>query len=320
MPEAKKRGSSADKRAGGAQNPASAAENPASGAEKHGGAAQKPPGDGAGRPAARTATRAQADFADELRAWRERLGYTQVTLADAIGYSGSFVSDVERRARVPGSDFADACDRVLKLPGTFARIHQRINEESFPGWFAPVIPFETRATRIHNWDMRCLPGLLQTADYARAVIRAGRPDDADDIIERDVEARMQRQEIFDRGHSPSAWFIVDESALRRVFGSRVVMAAQLDKFLEQSKNPGLVIQVLPSAAVDCAGVAGPMTIFDIPDASPVAYTEGCKVGRIIEAPGEVAKLATMFDHLRAAALPRGESGRLIAKIRSEYGE
>lgn len=263
---------------------------------------------------------ARQDFAAELRSWRVQLGLTQVALGDKIKYSGSFVSDIERCARMPTLDFAQACDRELDAPGTFVRAFRRISLESFPGWFAPVLPFETQATKIQNWDMRCLPGLVQTADYARAVIRAGRPDDPDDIVERDVVARMQRQEIFGREHPPSAWFIIDESALRRVYGSKTVMAAQLDKLLERSAQPGIVIQIMPIAAMDCAGVAGPMTVFDIPDSPLVAYTEGCDVGRIIETPDEVAKLITKFDHLRAAALSRQESSRLLAKIRSDYNE
>jgi hypothetical protein len=98
------------------------------------------------------------------------------------------------------------------------------------------------------------------------------------------------------------------------------MAAQLDKLQESSVQPGIVIQIMPITAADCSGVGGPMTIFDIPDSPQVGYTEGCAVGRIIEAPGEVAMLVTKFEHLRAAALPRRESSRLLAQIRSEYSE
>jgi hypothetical protein len=98
------------------------------------------------------------------------------------------------------------------------------------------------------------------------------------------------------------------------------MAAQLDKLLEMSAQPGIVIQIIPISAADCSGVAGPMTVFDIPDSPQVAYTEDCKVGRIIDEPGEVAKLVTIFDHLRATALPQRESSRLLAKIRSDYSE
>jgi transcriptional regulator with XRE-family HTH domain len=281
------------------------------------GRADGPADDPADSPVDSTEIGTRFDFAAELRSWRASLSLTQVALGDRIGYSGSYVSDIERCARTPTLDFARACDKALNLPGTFVRLVKRISLESFPGWFAPVIPFETQASKIQNWDMRCLPGLLQTADYARAVISASRPDD---LVERDVAARMQRQDIFGREHSPSAWFIIDESALRQIFGGREIMAAQIDKLRDKSSHPGIVIQVMPMAAADCAGADGPMTVFDIPDSPQVGYTEGCKVGRIIEAPGDVAKLVTKFDHLRAAALSRRESSRLLAEIRSECGE
>jgi hypothetical protein len=302
-----------------AEQPPGAAQNPAEPAEPPSGAADGPAG-GAEPPADGTEIGARKDFADELRSWRGLLGLTQVALGAKIRYSGSYVSDIERCWRVPTLEFAQACDYGLKLPGTFVRAFRRISLDSFAGWFAPVIPFETQATKIQYWDMRYVPGLLQTEDYARAVFRAGRPHEPADIIERDVAARMQRQEIFSREHPPFAWFIIEESALRRVFGNRAVMAAQLDKLLAESEQPNIVIQILPMKTVDCSGADGPMMVFDIPGSAQVGYTEGRSVGRILDAPDEVARLMTIFDHLRAAALPWQESNRLLAEIRSEYSE
>ncbi|MGH3159050.1 MAG: helix-turn-helix domain-containing protein [Streptosporangiaceae bacterium] len=302
--------SDAEKALNGAEKLTKGAQSLAKGAQKLTGAAEL-----TGQYAEISACR---DFALELRSWRAQLGLTQVAVGDMIGYSGSYVSDIERCDRMPTLDLAEACDRELKAPGTFARAFQRISLESFPGWFAPVIPYETKATKIQNWDMRYLPGLLQTADYARAVIRAQHLSDPEDVIERDVQARMQRQEIFRREHPPFAWFIIDESALRRVFGSKAVMAAQLDKIHEASAEPGIVIQVMPFTAVDCSGMDGPITVFDILDSPQMVYTEGCEVGRIIEAHGDVAMLVTKFDHLRAVALPPRESSRFLAEIRSDY--
>src|SRR6266851_9171898 len=248
-------------------------------------------------------------FAAELRSWRKHLGWTQAETGERIGYSDKLVSGVETRTRTPTLDFARGCDREMNLPGTFERRHEDISKESYPPWFALVPGLEARAEKLHYWDMRCPPGLLQTEDYTRAVIRAGRPDDTDDAIERDVAARMKRQEVLSREHAPSAWFVVCESVLRRVFGSAEIMRAQLDNMIELARQPGIVIQVVPFAALDCAGVTGPMAIFDMPDGHQAVYVEGCEVGRVIEAHAEVASLVTMFDHLRAAALPRGESIR-----------
>jgi transcriptional regulator with XRE-family HTH domain len=265
-------------------------------------------------------SRAVLRFAAELRAQRRLRGWSQVALGEKIGYSGSFISDVERCWRSPTLDFAKACDRGMNLPGTFVRFHEAISLESFQPWFASVLPFETGAVKIHDWDMRLIDGLIQTEDYARAVVRAGLPDDPDDVIERHVTARMERQEVFSRERPVAAWFVICESVLRRVFGSPKVMRDQLDKLIELTGRAGIKIQVLPLTVTNCPGADGPMTIFDMPDGTQAGYAEGSDVGRVMETPSEVAKLKARFDMLRAAALPPGESVRLIERIRDEYGK
>jgi transcriptional regulator with XRE-family HTH domain len=258
-------------------------------------------------------------FAAESRAWREHLGWSQVTMGERIGYSDKLVSGIETRNRTPTLEYARACDRETGAPGTFERRHEDISKESFPPWFALVPGLEAKAKKIHDWDMRLIDGLIQTEDYARAVIRAGRPDDIDDVIERHVAARMERQRVFNREH-PSAWFVIGEAVLRQVFGSRKVMRDQLDRLIELAGRPGITVQVLPLTAVNCSGADGPMTIFDMPDGAQIAYVEGCEVGRVIEASIEFDKLRARFDLLRAAALPPVESVRLIERIRDEYGK
>jgi transcriptional regulator with XRE-family HTH domain len=259
-------------------------------------------------------------FAAESRAWREHLGWSQVTMGERIGYSDKLVSGIETRNRTPTLEYARACDRETGAPGTFERRHEDIGKEAFPPWFALVPTLEMKARKIHYWDMRAVPGQLQTEDYARAVIRAGRPGETADVIERDVAARMKRQEIFSREHPPFAWFVIAEAVLRQVFGSPKTMCDQLANLIESAGRPEIVIQVLRSSAADCAGAGGPMAVFDIPSSGQAVYVEGCEVGRVIEAPEEVARLVTMFDLLRASALSPDESIRLIRKIRSEYGE
>jgi transcriptional regulator with XRE-family HTH domain len=118
---------------------------------------------------------AAAYFAAELKAQRARLGWTQIQFGDKIAYSGSFVSDVERCARAPTLDFAQACDRECRLPGTFERWWDLLKRGVYPAWFHPVVPVEAAAARIHGWDLGTVPDLLQTEDYARSLIRASRP-------------------------------------------------------------------------------------------------------------------------------------------------
>ena len=99
-----------------------------------------------------------ATFAAEVRAHRQRLGWSQVTLGEKIGYSGSFISDVERCERQPALIFAQGCDREFDLPGTMVRLHELIQHNAYPAWFSPVIPLERKAVRIHGWQPFVVPG------------------------------------------------------------------------------------------------------------------------------------------------------------------
>lgn len=258
------------------------------------------------------------NFAEELRAWRERAGLSQADLGARMGYSGSHVSSVETMSRTPTSELAKKADEALGTPGTFTRLQARITKEAHPPWFAPFVHFEAMASRIHSWDNRFITGLLQTEQYARAIIRAANAGIADDVIERDVAARLERQQVLDRAEPPFCWFVIAESALRASFGGPVAMRGQMDHLLALCQRPAVRIQVWPTDAADCPGCDGPVTVFDLPDARPVGYAEGYEAGRIIEAPPEMAKLTLLFDLLRAAALSPAESVRLITAIRGEY--
>lgn len=260
---------------------------------------------------------AVARFAEELRAWRQRHGWSQAELADKLGYSGSHVSSVETITRLPTADFAKRCDAILGTPGTFERFQEDITRAAYPPWFSPFVHFESKAVRIHCWDNRCLTGLLQTEDYARALIRAGNLSMPEDEVDRDVAARMERQQTLRREAPPYCWFVVHEAALRTVFGGKTVMRDQMDRLLDVARSPRMVVQVFPSGVPDCPGVDGAVTVFDF-DAEPsVGYAEGYRAGRTIEAAAEVANLVLVFDHLRALALSPADSRTMITAIRGE---
>ena len=176
---------------------------------------------------------------------------------------------------------------------------------------------QARAARIHNWDQRCLTGLLQTEEYARAIITSGRPDLSADAVESDAAARMERQQVLDGEEPPFCWFIIGEAALRTPFGGAEVMRRQLAKLAGYARRPRITVQIFPFASPDCPGSEGPVTIFDFADASSVGYAEGYQAGRIIEASADMARLVMMFDHLRAGALPPAESVRFIDRLQQE---
>jgi transcriptional regulator with XRE-family HTH domain len=160
-----------------------------------------------------------AAFASQLRAWRQQLSWTQVEAADKLGYSASLVSGIETMDKTPTADFAARCDMIFGTPGTFATMRDLVACEVWPSYFAPVIDLETSAIRIHEWEMRVVPGLLQTEEYARAVISAGKPRDGSAAIDRAVCARLDRQAILTRENPPMLWHVLHEGPARQAGGA-----------------------------------------------------------------------------------------------------
>lgn len=259
-------------------------------------------------------------FARELRSWRQRLGWSQAEFGEKIGFSGSLVSGVETMAKAPTRDFARRCDEATGAPGTFGRLQELVSREAYPAWFAPVVEFERAAVRLHGWELGVVPGLLQTEAYARALIKASRPQDSAEAVDRLVVARLERQDILAGEQPPMVWYVLAEGVLRQLVGGRAVAAEQLDRIIAVAQRPGVVIQVLPFTASDYAGGDGAIAIYEFADAPPVAYTECYGGGRIVEAQAEVADLITVVSMLRASALSRDGSLALMRQIRSEIGD
>jgi transcriptional regulator with XRE-family HTH domain len=258
-----------------------------------------------------------AFFGAELRQHRATAGMSQDDLGRAINFSGALVGRVEMAERMPSQDFADRCDEALNTGGFFGRFRNLVKREAFPSWFGPFVEYEERASKIFNWDNRVVPGLLQTEDYARAIVRAGQPREAPEVIERDVAARIDRQAILARQNPPLLWCVLDEAVLRRPVGGSDTMQEQVKRLVEVADSTSVVLQVLPFAVTEHHGADGALTILESDSEPPVAYAEGWHSGRMIESATEVADAVMAFDLIRASALPRGASLDLIRTI--EYG-
>jgi hypothetical protein len=193
----------------------------------------------------------------------------------------------------------------------------QVLRESYPAFFAPVVAFERDAIRIHGWELGAVPGLLQTESYARALIKVTRPQDSDDAVEQMVTARLQRQEIMTGDRPPLLWYVLDESALRRVVGGPDVMRAQLDQLITAASQPGTVMQVLPFATGEGVGADGPISVYEFSEDPTVVYTECNRGGRVIEDRAEVAEMVTKLNMIRGCALSPRASAELMRKTRSE---
>jgi len=258
-------------------------------------------------------------FGDVLRALREKAGLSQRELAERVYCSASLISAIENGTKPAKLDLVKRIDDALNAGVALVKVWPITTTGNYPSWFALVAELEKEACKIHEWEARAVSGLIETPDYARALMRAGRPRDSDEKIEVDVNARLERQEIFSRGNPPMAWFVLDESILYRPIGGSRVMRHQLIKLEKMTEQTNVVVQVMPFMAIGHPGVEGPLRILEFPDSPPIWYSEGWYSGRMAETKDEVSSAMTCFDIIRASALPPDESMRMIAEVRcSKY--
>jgi len=192
-------------------------------------------------------------------------------------------------------------------------------DDVLPSGFDIYVGLEAEASGLRSWETEVVHGLLQTGDYAMAVLRELRPKDTEQQLTRMVDLRMQRQLLLDQEPPLDLWLILDEGAIRRNVGGVTVMRPQLEYLIRASRWSNVTLQILGYEAGAHAGLAGPFSILEFPerDDCDVAYTES--VGGVIylEKDREVRACAEAFDRMRAAAFSPAASVELIRKLLRE---
>ncbi|MEV0403293.1 helix-turn-helix transcriptional regulator [Actinoallomurus sp. NPDC050550] len=270
-------------------------------------------------------------LASELRRLRERADLTTEEAAAQLGqgWSRFKVAYIERARTKPTTQ---AITAMLDLYGvdsaTRAALMELAKNAWRRGWWTDYsdvfngsyVALEDDATRIDEWGPQTLPGLLQTDEYAREIIRAGRRGDEANI-QRRVQARMARKALLSRKDPPAPVLraVLDEAAMRRPIGGHEVMRAQLHALLDAGRRPNVTVQVLPLDVGTHAGLDGPFIILGFPEeiAPDVAYV-GTRIGdAYAESVETVRSLKVGFEDLQAAALSPEGSAELIAAIAKE---
>jgi transcriptional regulator with XRE-family HTH domain len=258
-------------------------------------------------------------FAQELRAQRESAGLTQEQLAKLMGYSTSVIAKLETCRTIPSPQHAGQADEALATPGTFRRLRQAMINGTHEPWVRALLEMEERATVLRNWESLVVPGLLQTEEYARAMIRAGRPGDSDAEIEQLVTARLSRQAIWERPDPPPPmlFVVLGEAVLRQRVGDAEIMRGQLGHLVEAASNPRITIQVLPFAAAAHPGLLGPLLVASFDNDRDAAYLDNALDGQVTERRKQVARVALLYDTLRIEALSPGASTDMMVKVAEE---
>lgn len=194
---------------------------------------------------------------------------------------------------------------------------QRYNEV-IPSWFEDYVGLEASASRIQSYELLFVPGLLQTPEYARAVVSGGRPNAASDAAEQKLKLRLQRQRILRGPDAPTLWAVLDESVLQRPVGGEDVLTAQIDHLLEMSSLPSVVLQVLPWSLSGYAAEHGfTMLRFAEPELPDLVYLEEHTGAAYLDKRPDVESYTRVMDRLTIDALSPEKSRRLLAKARAE---
>ncbi|MFK0169133.1 Scr1 family TA system antitoxin-like transcriptional regulator [Streptomyces sp. NPDC090306] len=254
----------------------------------------------------------------ELRHAREKAGLSQEELGVRLFVSGSFIGQLEAGTRRIQPELARMLDEVLGTETFFTRNCDAVGRSKYPDHFAEAAEAEAIATAIKEYAPLLIPGLVQTAAYARAVCRAYNPTASDKAIEDLVTARTQRSKILDGPTAPLLWVVLEESALRRVVGGPPVMAETLRHVTDCARRHRVIVQVIPFTAGAHAAMAGALKLMDFEDAPTLVYFEGAATGVLEDDPATVRRQRHTLDLLTAAALSPKESLVLIDVVAENY--
>ena len=270
---------------------------------------------------------------DELRRLREAAHLDVDAAADHLSCSAAKVYRLET-----GANFVKALDvrNLLDLYGVAGSEREGLlelaaganerqgywveDERLLPARFSTFAGFEADAETSRSYNLGAVNGLLQTEAYARAMIRAVRPEDSADAVERLVAVRIRRQEQLLVAREPALriWTILDEAVLRRPVGGPEVMVEQLHRIIAAADRPNVTVQILPYSVGAHAGLRGEFTVLDLEGGRPaLAFSEAPTGNVTVEKSSEVSRLAHLFDHLRATALPPRETASFIGSINEE---
>ena len=268
-------------------------------------------------------------LAAELRRLRADAGLSIEDVAGKLKWPGSKVSRIENR-QVGVSprdlrkllDLYDVEDQLYR--DELLELGRRATERGWwqsysgvvvPRLYADLIGLEAEAATIRSYEPELIPGLLQTPDYARAVIRAGRPADTSGEIDRRVEVRLERQEVLIRTDPPppKVSIVLNEGVLARRVGGPEVMRAQIEHLMRERDRANITIQILPFSAGEHPAMLGPfylLTFIDPADTG-VVNVEDVTGAHVLEKPDEIRAYEQVWDAIQAKAVSPADSRAIM---------
>jgi transcriptional regulator with XRE-family HTH domain len=255
---------------------------------------------------------AATHFGRQMKKERQARGWSLNELSERTAYDGAHLSRIENGVRPPTRSLAIACDAAFpERHGWFTEYYDESRKwAEIPPGFRDWSELEDRAALLRAWSPGIIHGLLQTEDYARALLST-MPGASDETVNGRLHARMERQRrVILRDSPPAALFVVDELALSRLVGSAGIMAAQMRQLAAVAALPDVTVQVLPA-------IAHPATASGFVVADDAAWCEHV-AGGFVYTDQTVTSVLRLFDSLRAECYRASESAALIERVCGQW--
>ncbi|MER8105425.1 Scr1 family TA system antitoxin-like transcriptional regulator [Kitasatospora sp. NPDC094016] len=261
---------------------------------------------------------AGAVFGAVLKQLRESKGMSQGQLAILIPCSRPHISRIEAGTRNPQEDFVLAADRLLETGGQLIDLWKEIDwyaRVEHPDWFRRYAGYENKASKIGEFQVLRISGLLQTERYARALFSGGTAAGNSELIEELVASRLARQRRLFEEDGPLLMVVHCEAAIRTMVGGPEVMYEQLGHLLEMSQRPNIVHQIAPFSLGERFPFGTFVALVTSPEGRTRLYSESLDQGHFIDDPREVQRRQRTYDLLQAEALSPRDSADLTRSVR-----
>ena len=264
--------------------------------------------------------REAASVTREDAGWEIRSSESKISRME-LGRVGFKERDVEDLLTLYGLDDEQERIRLLALardannPGWWHRYG-----DVLPNWFQSYLGLEAAASVIRTYEVQFVPGLLQTAEYARAVVLLGHDAPGETQVERRVNVRVTRQRLLARANPPLLWAVVDEAALRRTIGGRDVLRGQIEHLLEVTKLPNVRLQVVPFDVGGHAAAGGAFSILRFPDEDlpDVVYVEQLNSALYLDKRDDVEQYLVAMEALCITALTPARTVSFLRDLAKEF--
>ncbi|MFB7229575.1 Scr1 family TA system antitoxin-like transcriptional regulator [Streptomyces fimicarius] len=255
-------------------------------------------------------------FGEIVKTFRKRARLTQEQFAPLVGYSLETVASIEQGRRLPPPDFAERADSLLDAFGVILAAAKHLTRrKGLASWFRQWALLELGALSLYTYECRLIPGLLQTPAYARTLFADRLPPLADEQIEAQLAARLERQELLRNRPNTAFSFILEEHLFLRQLGGEDVTRELIDHILDLSELRNVEIQIMPLVRNHHAGLDGPMRLLETPEHQWCAYSEGQMYGQFISDPKVISVIQMRCASMRSQALSLDDSKSLMRRMR-----